>query len=142
MDGFPVDDRFASWGDGLGLCYGGERPCLGGPADCRTAPGFRRYASSDAVKPWRNRTAASNGARLARQYKKDGLRGVLRVVQIPKQLAADVQDHRTMSLDQGSERRFGCLVMLQDVAGEQIRIVDIAYRPQAPKWREISAGRT
>ncbi len=63
------------------------------------------------MKVGAQRIAATDRAGISRKDQERSLKGVLRVVNIAKDFAADAINHRPMTLQQRGERQFGSLTV-------------------------------
>ena len=81
-----------------------------GDGPCR--PGRGRDSQGDAVEPAPDRFLPPHGAGPADEDQEGGLEGVLGVVLVAQDRAADAEDHRPVPLHQGGERRSGRIVIV------------------------------
>jgi hypothetical protein len=94
-------------------------------------PGFERRAIRDSVQPPCDRSIRADRARPASKHEERRLKGVLGVVLVSNDPAADAQHHWTMELHQFRKRR---LIIPLDELSQQLSIVwngiDLAPRSQ------------
>jgi hypothetical protein len=97
-----------------------------GPPTLAPGQGLARQAVGDAVQPAADRLAASDRRGLARQDQEGGLEGVLGIVGVAEDAAADAEHHRPVAADEGLERRF---VARHGEALEQVGVAGVGGAP-------------
>ena len=82
-------------------------------------PGLEGHAVGDPVQPRAQRAAPGDRPRFAGEHQKGRLKGVLGVVVVADDAAADAEDHRAVTADEGFKGRF---VPLLDEGGKQLTV--------------------
>ena len=116
-------------------------PLVGPPSGrCRSGPG--RDAECHPVEPRAQRVAPANRGRLAGQDQERRLEGVLSLVRIAKDLAADSEDHRAMTFHQGGEGDLGRLILSGCETIEELRVAQANNRPGVEERLEMPQAST
>jgi hypothetical protein len=89
----------------IGRRFGPGHLSLLHPPTGRRGPRLAGGQVGDAVQPAAQRLAHRDRSRLAGEHEKGGLEGVLRVLLVAQDAAADTQHHRAVSAQQRLERR-------------------------------------
>ncbi len=97
-------------------------------APAEVDPGAERDPAGHAMEPSRQRIRIVDRARPAGQQQERRLERILGQVAVGQQMATDAQHHRPMPLDQGRERRLGCLTTVGELI-EQAAIGRCTQRP-------------
>jgi hypothetical protein len=115
-----------------------NRPPLGRPPPTGRHAGADRGAAGDPMEPRTERVAHPERAGLPHQDQKGGLEGVLGVVVVAEDRAADPPDHRPVPLDQGREGRLGRLAA---AGGESLQQLTVGESSRRPRVEEHAEGR-
>ena len=97
---------------------------LPGPAPGRADAGLLGRAHGDAVEPARDLLPAHDRGRLPGQDQEGRLEGVLGLVRIAQDAAADAQHHRPVPLHQLGECLLGRLVPTREESLEQLLVAE------------------
>jgi hypothetical protein len=91
----------------------------------------------DAVKPTAQRVLHPEGPRFAGKHQECRLEGVLGSMLVAKHTTADVENHRSMPLDQHFERDLGTGVPPVEELGQESRVCGPAESPEAIQLPDV-----
>ncbi len=94
------------------------------------------------MEPGAQRVAPTDRGRLAGQDQERRLEGVLGLVRVAKDLAADAEDHRAMTFHQGGEGDLGGLIASGCEAIEELRVAQADNRPGVEERLEMPQAST
>ena len=115
-----------------------DRPPFGRPPPTGRDPGADRGAAGDPMEPGTQRVAHPERAGPPHQDQERGLEGVLGVVVVAEDRAADPPDHRAVPIDQGRE---GQLRRLAAAGREPLQQLPVRQSGRGPRVEEHAEAR-
>jgi hypothetical protein len=103
----------------------------------RIRPEARSGAKGDLMEPGPQRVSDPECAGLPDQDEESGLEGVLCVVRVGQQSAADAHDHRAMTLDQGRESQLCDLALPGRETLEQLPVRELPDHSEIEERAEL-----
>jgi hypothetical protein len=98
------------------------RPSLVETTSSRGRASTQRNPPSHAVEPTRGRLSLADRAGTEHEDQESCLDGILRLVLVAEDRAANAQDHRAMPFNQGREREFGRIAVAMKETPEKLAI--------------------